>query len=63
VPLDVAVEHVLAGRLAAPITALGVLAAYAARQGGWQSLRPVTSPWQGLATVEAMGRRRSASEA
>ena len=63
VPLEAAVEHVLAGRFAAPITALGVLAAYAARQGDWKSLRPVTSPWQGLATVEAMGRRRSASEA
>jgi 8-oxo-dGDP phosphatase len=45
VPLDDAVDAVLAGRFSAPLTAVGVLAAYASRLGGWRSLRAAGSPW------------------
>ncbi|GIG28783.1 NUDIX domain-containing protein [Cellulomonas marina] len=41
VPLDEAVAGVLAGRLRCPTTVVGVLAAAAARAGGWTDLRPV----------------------
>lgn len=41
VPLDDAVTAVLAGRLRNPSTAVGVLAAAAARSRGWAGLRPV----------------------
>ncbi|WP_448629597.1 NUDIX domain-containing protein [Cellulomonas soli] len=44
VPLDEAVEAVLAGRLHSPTTVTGVLAAAAARAGGWASLTPVELP-------------------
>lgn len=40
VPLDDAVTAVLAGRLGNPSTAVGVLAAAAARARGWSDLRP-----------------------
>jgi ADP-ribose pyrophosphatase len=39
-PLDEAVEAVLAGRLLSPSAAVGVLAAAAARDRGWRTLRP-----------------------
>lgn len=40
VPLDEAVAHVLAGRLESPSTAIGVLAAAAAKARGWADLTP-----------------------
>ena len=43
--LDQAVEAVLAGRLHNPTTVVGVLAAAAARSGGWAGLRPLDAPW------------------
>lgn len=45
VPLDEAVEAVLTGRLHNACTVAGVLAAYAARARGWQTLRPHDAPW------------------
>ncbi|WP_456846779.1 NUDIX domain-containing protein [Cellulomonas sp. P5_C6] len=47
VPLDEAVEAALAGRLHSPTAVTGVLAAAAARAGGWSSLVPVTLPTAG----------------
>jgi ADP-ribose pyrophosphatase len=41
VPLDEAVEAVLAGRLRSPSAAVGILAAAASRDRGWRTLRPV----------------------
>jgi 8-oxo-dGTP pyrophosphatase MutT (NUDIX family) len=41
VPLDEAVEAVLAGRLRSPSGAVGILAAAASRDRGWRTLRPV----------------------
>lgn len=55
-PLDLAREHVLAGRLTAPITVAGVLAAHAARSLGWRTLRPADAPWPVRDTVLAQGR-------
>ncbi|MFI2751811.1 NUDIX domain-containing protein [Cellulomonas sp. P22] len=43
VPLDEAVEAALAGRLHSPTTVVGVLAAAAARDRGWSTLRPADS--------------------
>ena len=43
--LDDAVDGGLAGRLTAPLTVSGVLAAYGSRAGGWASLRPADGPW------------------
>jgi 8-oxo-dGTP pyrophosphatase MutT (NUDIX family) len=40
VPLDDAVDAVLAGRLRSPTTVVGVLAAARARERGWDELRP-----------------------
>lgn len=45
IPLDAAVDAVLAGDLHNPSTCLGVLAAARSRDGGWASLRPADSPW------------------
>ena len=45
IPLDEAVELVLAGRLSNPTSVAGVLAAAAARRGGWAGLRPGDAPW------------------
>ncbi len=45
VALDSAVEGVLSGRFSAPLTSVGVLAAYTSRLGGWASLRDAQSPW------------------
>lgn len=41
VPLDEAVDAVLAGRITSPSAAVGVLAAGASRDRGWATLRPV----------------------
>jgi len=45
VPLDEAVDAVLAGRVHNPSAVAGVLAAAASRAGGWASLRPADAPW------------------
>ncbi|QOR72226.1 NUDIX hydrolase [Ruania alkalisoli] len=46
VPLADAVAAALAGRIHNPSTVTGVLAAQAARDGGWSALRPADTPWQ-----------------
>ncbi len=45
IDLDEARDLVLAGRLHNPTTVCGVLAAAAARDRGWASLRPADAPW------------------
>jgi 8-oxo-dGTP pyrophosphatase MutT (NUDIX family) len=45
VPLDEAVEAVLAGRLHNPSAVVGILAANAARDAGWRTLRPADVAW------------------
>jgi ADP-ribose pyrophosphatase len=45
VPLDDARDLVLAGRLHNPTAVAGVLAACAARDAGWSTLRPADAPW------------------
>ncbi|KNX37339.1 NUDIX domain-containing protein [Luteipulveratus halotolerans] len=45
VPLQGAVDAVLAGRLHNACTVAGVLAAHAASQQGWATLRPYDAPW------------------
>jgi ADP-ribose pyrophosphatase len=44
-PLDEARDLVLSGRLHNPSAVVGVLAACAAREVGWSTLRPADSPW------------------
>jgi 8-oxo-dGDP phosphatase len=44
-PLDDVRDAVLAGRLHNPSLVVGVLAACAARDAGWSTLRPVDAPW------------------
>lgn len=44
-PLDEARELVLAGRLHNPTAVAGILAAAAARDAGWRTLRPADAPW------------------
>ena len=55
VPLDDARDLVLAGVLGNPTTAIGVLAAWAARAAGWTTLRPVDAPWPARDRVLAVG--------
>lgn len=57
-PLDDAVAAVLEGRLTAPMTVAGVLAAYASRAAGWSTLRPVDSAWPARGWVAGAGRTR-----
>ncbi|HEY6797147.1 MAG TPA: NUDIX hydrolase [Kineosporiaceae bacterium] len=45
VPLDEARDAVLAGRLHNPGAVVGLLAACAARDQGWRTLRPADAPW------------------
>lgn len=45
VPLEDAVEAVLAGRIHNACTVAGVLAAHAARERDWTTLRPHDAPW------------------
>jgi ADP-ribose pyrophosphatase len=61
VPLEHAVAGVLAGRLTSPLTVIGVLAASAARDAGWTTLRPVDAPWPAREHVLATGRVRGAA--
>lgn len=58
VPLDEAVGLVLAGRLHNPTAVCGILAAAAARAGGWAALRPADAPWPSRDAVVATGRVR-----
>lgn len=45
VPLDEAVDAVLARRVQNPSLAIGALAAHASRARGWSTLAPADSPW------------------
>jgi ADP-ribose pyrophosphatase len=45
VPLEQARDAVLTGRLHNPTAVVGVLAAWAAREQGWATLRPADAPW------------------
>jgi ADP-ribose pyrophosphatase len=45
VPLDQGRDLVLAGRLHNPTAVTGILAACAARDAGWSTLRPADAPW------------------
>jgi 8-oxo-dGDP phosphatase len=45
VPLDEARDAVLAGHLHNPSAVVGILAACAAREQGWRTLRPADTPW------------------
>lgn len=45
VPLDTAREAVLSGRVHNPTAVVGILAANAAREAGWSTLRPPDAPW------------------
>jgi 8-oxo-dGDP phosphatase len=45
VPLDAARDAVLAGRLHNSAAVIGLLAACAARDEGWRTLRPADAPW------------------
>lgn len=45
VPLDAAVDAVLAGRVNNATTVVAVLAAHASRERGWATLRPHDAPW------------------
>jgi ADP-ribose pyrophosphatase len=58
IPLADAVTAVLDGRLTAPLTVTGVLAAYVSRLSGWGSLRPVDTAWPQRDHVVAAGRAR-----
>ncbi|RKS77857.1 ADP-ribose pyrophosphatase [Motilibacter peucedani] len=55
VPLDQAVEAVLAGRIHNPTGVSGVLAASVARAGGWAALRPADAPWEWRIPLGAPG--------
>jgi ADP-ribose pyrophosphatase len=58
VPLDDAVDAVLSGRFSAPLTVVGVLAAYASRAGAWRSLRAADVHWPQRDLVATTGRAR-----
>jgi ADP-ribose pyrophosphatase len=60
-PLDHAVAAVLQGRLTAPMTVAGVLAAQASFLRGWATLRPVDASWPARAQVARSGRARQIS--
>ena len=45
VPLDEARDAILAGRIHNPGSVVGILAACAARDQGWSTLRPPDTPW------------------
>ena len=45
VPLDEARDLVLSGQLHNPTAVTGILAAWAARETGWRTLRPADAPW------------------
>jgi ADP-ribose pyrophosphatase len=56
VPLDEARDAVLGGRLHNPTAVVGVLAACAARDQGWATLRPADAPWPEHPSARPSGR-------
>jgi len=56
VPLGEAVEYVLSGSLGSPSAVVGILAAQAAHERGWDSLRSADAPWSVRAHLLAEGR-------
>lgn len=62
VDLDEARDLVLSGAIASPSAVCGVLAAWASREGGWTSLRPVDAPWTARSAVIAGHRLPSTHE-
>lgn len=56
VDLDEAKDLVLSGAVSAPTAVTGILAAWAARAGGWAALRPADEPWTMRDTLLANGR-------
>ncbi|MBU6243589.1 MAG: NUDIX hydrolase [Actinomycetales bacterium] len=59
VPLDQARDLVLNGQIGCVSAVAGILAAWAARQAGWGSLRPVDAPWPAREVIAASGRLQS----
>lgn len=59
VPLEDAVNLVLAGEIGNPTAVVGVLAAAEARRKGWRTLRPVDAPWHVRDHLMASGRVRT----
>ncbi len=58
VPLEEAVEAVLAGRLHNPATVTGLLAAVAHRANGWRDLRPADAAWPARQHLDQQDRIR-----
>lgn len=56
VPLSEAVEMVLRGELGSPSAVVGILAARAASERDWESLRPADAPWSVRDHLLAQGR-------
>jgi ADP-ribose pyrophosphatase len=56
VDLDEAQDLVLSGRIGSPSAVSGILAAWASRESGWNSLRPIDEPW--LAREHLLGTGR-----
>jgi len=59
VPLDEVVALILAGSLGSPSAVVGVLAAKAARESGWNVLRPMDAPWAVRSHLLSEGRIHS----
>ena len=60
VPLDEALALVLAGRIQSPTAVCGILAAHAARERGWATLRPADAAWESRSVIERAGRVHAA---
>ena len=58
VPLEEARDLVLSGAIGCTSTVSGILAAWAAREAGWQHLRPVDAPWAARDALLAADRVR-----
>ncbi len=58
VDLDEARDLVLAGRIGSPSAVTGILAAWVAREQGWDSLRAPDSPWEARERLIAADRVR-----
>lgn len=56
VALGEAVEMILRGELGSPSAVVGILAAKAAEESGWNSLRPADAPWMVRDHLLAQGR-------
>jgi 8-oxo-dGDP phosphatase len=59
VDLEEAVDLVLSGRIGSPSAVAGILAAHAARQRGWTTLRPADAPWEAREHLVRHGRVRA----